>query len=339
MRPQDIHIERASDIPIADQIAGQILKAILQGDLPSGARLLPERELAEALGLSRGTVKRAYAKLCQAQAIELRQGSGSYVLTDSNAMEQNQKREAAAIIASSLRQLRGLGLSEEEIQSLFALQTLYGDPGRAKRLMILVVSNNHEILSQLEQQLSYLSEVPSLLYTLSYMTLDTIARSGDPVQLLLGYDLIIASAIDYASIMEMSPLLAERTMQALLEPRARTMVRLSTLPAKAKVAVIYRTPVFRDMVVKSLRSLNFRPHQILTFHERDYNPAHHADNGVVAILNFNESPLYTNEAFTARNREFTAGGGVILRYEYQIERGTLMAIEERIRKLAQQRLR
>lgn len=337
MKLDDIRIGRESNISIADQIANQLLGFILHGDLDPGERLPPERDLAEYLGVSRGTVKRAYAKLVQSQAIDMRQGSGSYVLKNGHVLEQNQKKEAAGIIAAAFERLRGMGLSEKEILNLVNLQSLGATrEGGIQKVMIMVVSNNHDILSELEQQLSYLTDSTPFLFTMSFLTLDTIAGSGDPVQMLMAYDMIIVTSIDYPQILRMSPMVKNKVVEASLSPRTRTLVRLSALPADSRISVIYRTTVFRDMVLGSLVSLDFRRENIFCYLDTEYNPAHHYDNGVSVVVNFNESPVFLDPAFTGRNEEFLNRDGVIMRYEYQLDRSALVYIEDRIQKLLQQ---
>lgn len=334
MKLSAIQIDRCSDISIADQITHQLLKSILHGDLDPGERLPPERDLAEYLGVSRGTVKRAYAKLVTSDAIDMRQGSGSYVLRNGHILEQNQKKQAADIIAATFERLRAMGLSEKEILNLANLQSLSAaQPGSLRKIMIMVVSNNYDILSELEQQLSYLTDASPFLFTLSYLTLDTIENNPDSVQMLLSYDLIIASSIDYPQIIQLSPALKNRAVEASLSPRSRTFVQLSALPIGSRISVVYRTPIFRDMVIQSLLTLNFRRDQIFPFYDRDYNPAHHSDNQVNVVINFNESPVYIDKSFAPRNKEFMDQGGIIMRYEYQIQRSALLLIEDQIQRL------
>lgn len=336
MKLDDIQIGRESNISIAEQIANQLLGFILHGDLDPGERLPPERDLAEYLGVSRGTVKRAYAKLVQSQAIDMRQGSGSYVLKNGHVLEQNQKKEAAEIIAAAFERLRGMGLSEKEILNLVNLQSLGATrEGGIQKVMIMVVSNNHDILSELEQQLSYLTDSSPFLFTMSFLTLDTIAGSGDPVQMLMAYDLIIVTSIDYPQILKMSPMVKNKVVEASLSPRTRTLVRLSALPVDSRINVIYRTTIFRDMVLGSLVSLDFRRENIFCYLDTEYNPAHHYDGGVSVVVNFNESPVFLDPAFAERNREFIERDGVIMRYEYQLDRSALVYIEDRIQKLLQ----
>jgi GntR family transcriptional regulator / MocR family aminotransferase len=62
-----IKLNRAKKIPLAAQIHAAIREAIDTGRLPSGARLPSWRDLAVQLGVSRGTVRVAYARLIDEQ--------------------------------------------------------------------------------------------------------------------------------------------------------------------------------------------------------------------------------------------------------------------------------
>ena len=65
--------------PLYKRLAGAIREAIESGVVPQGQTLPPERKLAEALAVSRGTVVAAYDSLREVGLIESRQGSGSRV--------------------------------------------------------------------------------------------------------------------------------------------------------------------------------------------------------------------------------------------------------------------
>lgn len=65
---------------ISDSVADQIRGLIASADLDEGARLPSERELAELLGTSRPTVSQALRRLSLMGMIEIRRGSGAYVM-------------------------------------------------------------------------------------------------------------------------------------------------------------------------------------------------------------------------------------------------------------------
>jgi DNA-binding FadR family transcriptional regulator len=62
------------------QIADQIRGLIHSGEFPAGARLPPERDLAKQLGVSRPSVREALIALEVERLVEVRIGSGIYVL-------------------------------------------------------------------------------------------------------------------------------------------------------------------------------------------------------------------------------------------------------------------
>ncbi|GAB3443215.1 GntR family transcriptional regulator [Actinophytocola sediminis] len=66
-------IEHGSAVPLWRQVADDIAARIESGELPPGARLPAELELAEIYGVARGTVRRA--------ALELRKDSGVLVVS------------------------------------------------------------------------------------------------------------------------------------------------------------------------------------------------------------------------------------------------------------------
>ena len=65
------------------QIADQIRTLIRSGEFPAGSRLPPERDLAKQLGVSRPSVREALIALEVEGLVEVRIGSGIYVLAAS----------------------------------------------------------------------------------------------------------------------------------------------------------------------------------------------------------------------------------------------------------------
>lgn len=67
-------------VRISDDLSEQIRRLILSDDLDEGARLPSERELSERFGASRPTVSQALRRLSIMGMVEIRRGSGAYVL-------------------------------------------------------------------------------------------------------------------------------------------------------------------------------------------------------------------------------------------------------------------
>ena len=75
---ENFHVEPVSRV--ADRVANQVRDYIVENDLEIGARLPSERRLAELVGSSRPTVSQALRSLAVTGLIEIRPGSGAFVL-------------------------------------------------------------------------------------------------------------------------------------------------------------------------------------------------------------------------------------------------------------------
>jgi GntR family transcriptional repressor for pyruvate dehydrogenase complex len=73
-------IQPVSPRRVSDQVADQIRLLITRERLAEGERLPPERDLAERFGVSRPMVSQALRMLSLMGLVEIRQGSGAYVL-------------------------------------------------------------------------------------------------------------------------------------------------------------------------------------------------------------------------------------------------------------------
>src|SRR2546423_3572118 len=79
IRPR-IEVDRSSPIPLYFQVAEQIAEAIRSGELAPGDQLDSEVQIAEALGLSRPTVRQAIGHLVDRGMIVRRRGVGTQIL-------------------------------------------------------------------------------------------------------------------------------------------------------------------------------------------------------------------------------------------------------------------
>jgi GntR family transcriptional regulator len=69
-------IDRSDPTPLHDQVAGQIRRAIADGEAKPGERLPPARDLAAVMGVNTNTVLRAMRVLREEGLLEFRRGHG-----------------------------------------------------------------------------------------------------------------------------------------------------------------------------------------------------------------------------------------------------------------------
>ncbi|HVE51612.1 MAG TPA: FadR/GntR family transcriptional regulator [Casimicrobiaceae bacterium] len=101
------------------QIADQIRALIRAGEFTKGSRLPPERDLAKQLGVSRPSVREALIALEIEGLVEVRIGSGIYVLNRPNGTSQDSMNETDAP-AGPFELLRARYVIEAECAALAA---------------------------------------------------------------------------------------------------------------------------------------------------------------------------------------------------------------------------
>jgi GntR family transcriptional regulator len=72
----DVNIDRTGPVPLHDQVAAQIRRAIADGEAGPGERLPLAKDLAAVLGVNKNTVLRALHLLRDEGLLEFRRGRG-----------------------------------------------------------------------------------------------------------------------------------------------------------------------------------------------------------------------------------------------------------------------
>ena len=109
-----IWFARAGEVPLRDQLATQLLLAIVSGELSPGKRLPSTRALARVFKLNANTVSAAYKQLEDLGLVESVRGSGVYVRAQHH---QDIQRDALnALVVPFLRASQAAGFSRQEIK-------------------------------------------------------------------------------------------------------------------------------------------------------------------------------------------------------------------------------
>ncbi len=72
----DVNLDRQAPVPLHEQVAGQIRRAIADGEARPGQRLPLAKDLAAVLGVNKNTVLRALHILREEGLLEFRRGRG-----------------------------------------------------------------------------------------------------------------------------------------------------------------------------------------------------------------------------------------------------------------------
>ncbi|WP_274029313.1 FadR/GntR family transcriptional regulator [Streptomyces sp. MMBL 11-1] len=116
---------------LADQVIAQLRNQITSGEWPVGSRIPTEPELVEQLGVARNTVREAVRALAHNGLLDIRQGSGTYVIATSELAGVMHRRFAAAdprhiaelrsTLESSAARLAAVRRTERDLRQLDTL--------------------------------------------------------------------------------------------------------------------------------------------------------------------------------------------------------------------------
>ena len=116
-----IAVDENLDIPIYRQVAGAITGEIKKGQLEYGHKLPTVRQLADELGIAKGTIKRAYDDLEATGMISKTRGRGTFVSWQEDTIA-SRKDRAMAAIDSMLDLMEGMRFSPTEINIFLDLK-------------------------------------------------------------------------------------------------------------------------------------------------------------------------------------------------------------------------
>lgn len=120
----NIIISNSSDKPIYEQIAKQIKKMIISGELSAGESLPSMRFLAKELRISVITTKRAYSDLERDGFIETVTGKGSFVAKQNlSFIREEQLRITEEFLQKAVDVAKSSNISWEELEDM--LKILY----------------------------------------------------------------------------------------------------------------------------------------------------------------------------------------------------------------------
>lgn len=113
----DITVDLTDPTPPYEQLRRQLATLIETGQLGTGERLPPVRQLAKDLGIANGTVARTYQELEQAGLVSTRRGGGTTVAPVHLSPHQVTRSRLEAAATAYVATVRTLGLDGDEARA------------------------------------------------------------------------------------------------------------------------------------------------------------------------------------------------------------------------------
>ena len=319
--------------PAYQQIISSIERQIQSGRLKAGEKLPAERDLAEELITARGTVKKAYDELVRRRLIEAAPGRGSFVAPERPVAGESRKDRALGLIDELIDELARLKFSAHDIRIFFDLRLL-GREDDLQNVNVAAVDCNPEALGIFERQFQIIPRV-----NMAKLLLEEVFEDPAGADRLRSFDLVLTTTTHYQEVLERYPDLKPKLLQVAVAPTRGSIISLARLVPSQKIGVACESRKFLDIVLDHLKAFGIPASSVAPLFWSELDRLDEFLAGLDAIIIPAGYSLQRGREHLAAIQEFTGRGGVMIPFDYQIERGSLLTVEERLRTLLEEETR
>ena len=312
-------IEKNSTVSIYQQLINQVTRKVQNGELPSGKKLPTVRELADQLGIARGTVKHAYEELERKGIITMTRGKGTFIREQAR-QESSAKVRAMAAIERLLDEMESLSFSPQEIQMFFNLK-MRERMERDDNVCIIFIDCNPETLANIINQISVLPNIEAHKLLLNnalkeHFVIDDFA------------DLVITTS---THMNQLSSVVSnkEKLVQVVTAPSSPTVAKMAMIGGKS-VGILCASETYSHIILRSMQNLELSCKNIETFL---FGSAAHLDTFLRhkdVLIVPNDFLLFCSRTEGDLIRQADQLGKTVIRYNYQIDGGSFLNVQEKI---------
>lgn len=312
------------DIPIYQQLVDSIRAAIKKGELAAGQKLATVQEVTDALGIARGTIKRAYDELEQLGLIEKVQGRGTFVRYQPE-NSGSRKEQAMAAIDMVLNQLEEMGFSAAEI-NIFLNLKLRERAEEEAHVKVAIVECNAENLSQMSEQLRHINGLDIYSYLLENV-------QEYPYKLGEDFDLIVTTP-SHAEYLEGVLPVKKKTVRIALRPSAHSLSHIIKLRPGKKVGIICYSKRFGELLSETCETYteNVCVDEPMIAESEAAVEEYLRGKDAVLVPKFYEK--YFSPRIVSVLKSFS---GALIDCYYKMDEGSLLFVEAKIRRLLEEK--
>lgn len=312
-------IDKNSSVSIYQQLVNQITGKIQSKELPAGQKLPTVRELAEQTGIARGTVKHAYEELERQGIIQMTRGRGTFV-QEQAVQNSSSKIRAIAAIEQLLDELEALSFSYQEIQMFFNLK-LRERMEHDDNVCIIFIDCNPETLANIINQISVFPNIEAHKLLLS----DALKK---PFVMDDFADLVITTSTHAAQLGSVVSN-KEKLIQVVTTPSGPTVAKMAVIGGKT-VGIVCASETYSGIIRRGMQNLELSCKDVETYL---FGSAMQLETFLQykdVIIVPNDFLLFCSRAEGDVIRRAEQDGKMIIRYNYQIDGGSLLKVQEKI---------
>ncbi|MDY6037913.1 MAG: GntR family transcriptional regulator [Eubacterium sp.] len=316
------HIDSKLDIPIYQQLVDVIKANIKSGKMQANTKLPTVRDLADKLGIARGTIKRAYDELELMGIVEKKRGHGTFVSYNPHNGE-SRKERAMSAIDRMIDELEEMQFSMSEI-NIFINLRLRERASHQDKIKIGVVECNPETLYQLTDQLREISHIDLFSYLL-----DDLREY--PYKISDEMDLIITTA-EHSD--ELSGIISQgdKILKTALTLMPKSVAGIIKIGPGEKIGIVCSSERFGNMLFElcGRYTENTRISPPLTVsHDSDISKYLAKKDVILVPENYQK---YCSEKVSEQLKRFSNRHRLV-ECSYRIDAGSFMYVRDKIEKL------
>jgi len=203
---------------------------------------------------------------------------------------------------------------------------------------IALIDCNPEALQQFKKQLCSIPS--SVIVEIPIKTLD---KAGVKEKILSSYDLILTTSTHYPALLENYPALSGKLIPFATALSTAAIMKIARLSLTAQIGVICNSRRFFSIVLSQIQPAHIPQKNVHSFFinsEQTFSENTFSENSLPfpelctkcdVLITAPGITCMDDPFFLPHVMQFTGRGGVIIPFEYRIEKGSLIHIEERVR--------
>jgi DNA-binding transcriptional regulator YhcF (GntR family) len=318
-----IIIDTTKHGPLYQQIVEQIAQDIEINSLPPGYQLPTVRQLAIESGISPGTIKHAYDILEQSGLIVKNRGSGTFVASPQEVDKGGTKVQAMRAIDDLLKLLRELSFSPKDIRIFLDIK-LRELEEHIQNVTVAAIDCSPEALSVMYEQIAEMPHTEVFKFLLEDVL--EAPRRFEP-----NTDLVVTTPTHYEDLVAKMPLKYQLS-RLVMAIATNTALELASLPQDTRLGILCVSRRFAHIMLRACENYGKFINKVELAFLGESEQVSRLIKTCDRLLLPPNYCLFANSEETALLKSCEQTHRPV-HYHYQIERGSLLYLEEQITRL------
>ena len=205
---------------------------------------------------------------------------------------------------------------------------LLGREDSLRNLSVAAIDCNPETLTIFERQFLLIPNV-----NLARIDLDDLFEDPGAGARLEIFDLVLTTTTHYQELIDRFPEIRSKAVQVAVAPTRTSIISLARLTPAQRIGILSESRKFQAIILDHLRTFDIPAAGVKTLFISQLERLDEFIAALDAVIVPAGYSLQKNREHLPALQAFTERGGIIIPFDYQIERGSLLHVEERLRTL------